>query len=59
MLHQPTLLYNQEITTKLDNDLSIWESTHMNEALPEEWRIEGLVGRFADYKHIIVSLGPV
>ena len=59
MLQQAALLYNQAIITKLDNNLSIWKSTHLNEALPEEWRIEGLVDTFADYKHIIVSSGPV
>ena len=59
MLHQAALLYNQAIPTKLDNDLLIWKSTHLNEAQPDEWRIEGLVDKFADYKHIIVSAGPV
>ena len=58
-LHQAALSYNQAIATKLDNDLSIWKSTHLNEDLPDKWRIEGLVDKFADYKHIIVSAGPV
>ena len=40
MLYQETLSYNQAIATKLDNDLSIWKSTHADETLPEEWRIE-------------------
>ena len=57
MLHQAALLYNQEILTKLDNDLSIWKSTHLRGAT--EWRIEGLVDKFANYKHIIVSSGLV
>ena len=59
ILHQAALLYNQAIATKLDNNLSIWKSTHLNEALPGEWRIEGLVDKFADYKHIIMLSGPV
>ena len=59
MLHQVALSYNQAIATKLDNNLLIWKSIHMNEELPEEWRIEGLVDKFANYKHIIVSAGPV
>ena len=54
MLHQAALLYNQAVVIKLDNDLSIWKSIHMKEVLSEEWRIEGLVGKFADYKHISV-----
>ena len=54
ILHQAALLYNQAIATKLDNDLSIYNSTHMSEQLSEEWRIEGRVNKFADYKHIIV-----
>ena len=59
ILHQATLLYNQVIATKLDNDLSIYKSTHMTENLPEEWCIEGIVDKFTDYKHIIMSAGPV
>ena len=31
----------------------------MNEELLEEWRIEGLVDKFTDYKHIIISSEPV
>ena len=59
MLHQAALLYNQAIETKLDNDLLIWKNTHMNDMLPEEWRIEGLVDKFVDYKRIIMSAGPI
>ena len=57
MLHQAALSYNQAIARKLDNDLSIWKSTHMNEALPGEWHIEELVGKIADYKRIVLSSG--
>ena len=59
MLHQAALSYNQAIPTKLDNNLSIWKSTHINKTLPEEWYIEGHVDKFTDYKHIIMSAGPV
>ena len=59
MLHQAVLSYNQEITTRLNNDLSVLKSTHMNEELSEEWHMEGLVDKIADYKHIVVSAGPV
>ena len=31
----------------------------MTENLPEEWCIEGIVDKFTDYKHIIMSAGPV
>ena len=55
MLYQVALSYNQAILTKLDNDLSIWKSTHLDERLPDEWQIEGIVDTFADYKHLIAS----
>ena len=59
MLHQAALSYNQAIATKLDNDMLIWKNINPDELLPDEWRIEGLVDKFADYKHIIVLAGPV
>ena len=55
MLYQAAFLYNQPITTKLDNDLSIWKSANRNTVLPDEWQIEGLLDKFADYNG---NIGP-
>ena len=59
MLHQAALSHNQAIATKLVSDMTIWIRIHPDNDLPDEWKIEGLVDKFADYKHIIVSSGPV
>ena len=59
MLHQAALLYNQAIATKLDNHMSIWIGIILDEDLPDEWKTKGLIDKFADYKHIIMSAGPI
>ena len=55
MLYQAALTYKPAIATKLDTELSLWYSTNANVTLPEAWRIEGIIDKFADYKHITVS----
>ena len=55
MLYQAAFLYNQPIATKLDNDLSIWKSANWNTVLSDEWQIEGLLDKFADYNG---NIGP-
>ena len=49
MLYRASFLHNQPIATKLDNELSIRKSANRTTVLPDEWQIEGLLDKFADY----------
>lgn len=59
ILHQAALLYNQSITRKLDNNLLSWKSTHKDVSLPDEWGIEGIADKFANYWSIIAAAPAV